>query len=115
MLAYCAGVVAVKAEQLERAQRVGALAVHAFGAEPQLRQVQEEAGELVAAVNRYTRGRDPEAENLLEEAGQVFAMLMQVRVILGAERFDQAVDAALDKSENIIGRKLGQMVIEAEP
>ena len=105
----------MRREQIEHAHRVAGCAIKAFGAEPQLRQVQEEAGELVAAVNRYTRGRDPEAKHLLEEAGQVWVMLMQVRAIFGSERFDAAVDAALDKSENIIGRKLGQMVIEAEP
>lgn len=83
---------------LVSASRVAAEAVRTFGEAPQLRQAQEECAELIAAINRDTRGRDPGRDNLTEEAGQVFVMLLQVREIIGRDRFDASVRAAQAKT-----------------
>ena len=84
---------------LNGAIRVAAEAVRTFGDEPQLRQTQEECAELIAAINRDARGRDPERVHVSEEAGQAFVMLLQVREIIGHDRFDAAVRAAQAKTK----------------
>lgn len=84
--------------ELLAVQRVAAEAVKRWGAAAQLRQVQEECGELIAAINRDARGREGARENLLEELGQVFVLLLQAREIVGHEAFDLAVRAAEEKT-----------------
>ena len=71
-------------------------ALDEWGHAAQLRQVQEECAELIAAINRAARGRGN--ANMIEEAGQVWFMLLQLREIIGHERFAASVDAATDKA-----------------
>ena len=71
-------------------------ALDEWGHAAQLRQVQEECAELIAAINRAARGRGN--ANMIEEAGQVWLMLLQLREIIGHERFAASVDAATRKT-----------------
>lgn len=54
-------------------------AVDLWGAASQLRQLQEECGELVAAVNQADRGRDGAIGQLIEEVADVEIMIAQAR------------------------------------
>lgn len=69
-------------------RQVARRAVRRWGADKQLRQVQEECGELVAAVNRASRGREGSATNLAEEIADVTIMIEQARIIVGEHDVD---------------------------
>jgi NTP pyrophosphatase (non-canonical NTP hydrolase) len=66
---------------LGRLNRACRKAVRLWGVSSQLRQLQEECGELVAAVNRADRGRG--TENLVEEIADVVIMSHQARLMFG--------------------------------
>lgn len=58
-------------------------AVLLYGKEAQLRQLQEECGELIVAINHYLRKSSPEnKENLLEEIADIHVMFEQLPYIL---------------------------------
>lgn len=59
-------------------------ALDAWGTEPQLRQLQEECGELIAAINHFCRGREGSAEELAEEVADVLLVAMQIRELAPA-------------------------------
>ena len=71
-------------------------AVKQWGQVAQMRMLQEECGELIAAVNQYDRGRIT-AEHLAEEVADVLIMCEQARVILGADRVDEAKRRKLER------------------
>lgn len=60
-------------------------AIDTWGQEQQLRQLQEECGEVIAATNRYLRGTGS-VDSLAEEIADVEIMCEQARLIVGSER-----------------------------
>jgi len=76
-------------------------AVSKLGSINQLRQAQEEAGELIAAINQYSRGRIGPSV-LAEEIADMEIMIEQARVIVG--------DAAVDEHKKFKLQRLRAMV-----
>ena len=56
-----------------------------YGKENQLRQLQEECGELIQAVSKHLRGKDPTGEKLMEELADVEVMIAQIKYLLGPD------------------------------
>jgi NTP pyrophosphatase (non-canonical NTP hydrolase) len=74
-------------------------AVAAWGLTSQLRQAQEECGELVAAVNQADRGREGAVDKLAEEIADVTIMMAQARIIVGGALVDRWIDRKLERLE----------------
>lgn len=83
---------------LARFHNTTARAVDVFGAEPQLRMLQEECAELIAAVNQYFRARQGSESSLVEEVADATIMLAQARKLLG-NQVDRAIERKLDRLE----------------
>lgn len=79
-------------------------AVKTLGPVNQLRQTQEEAGELISAIGRFLRGRT-DASVLAEEIADMEIMTAQARLIVG--------DAAVDKHKGYKLERLGNLVLKA--
>jgi len=79
-------------------------AVRTLGPSNQLRQTQEEAGELIAAIGRFLRGRT-DASVLAEEIADMEIMVAQARLIVG--------DAAVDEHKAFKLERLGNMLLKA--
>ena len=75
--------------------------IRLWGPMNQLRQAQEEAGELIAAINQYSRGRIGPSV-LAEEVADMEIMIEQARVIVG--------DAAVDEHRRFKLERLRAMV-----
>ena len=71
-------------------------AVNVWGETEQLRQLQEECGELVAAVSHYSRGRIDEL-GLADEIADVLIMCQQALLIVGARNVGKALHAKLNR------------------
>jgi hypothetical protein len=67
-----------------------------YGMVNQLRQLQEECGELIVAVNHYLRGRCSEAK-ILEEVADVQIMLNQVKAEFSGNAINMAIKTKLAK------------------
>lgn len=65
--------------------RLAYAAVHAWGREAQIAQVQEELAELIVALSHFRRGREGARGEVLVEMVDVHAVLAQVIVICGLE------------------------------
>ena len=71
-----------------------------FGKENQLRQAQEECGELVAAINQYLRQdrrEDHRRLAVVEEIADVWIILTQLKMALPLEDFNNALDRKLKR------------------
>ena len=65
-------------------------AIEQYGAEAQIRQAQEEAGELTAVINQWFRGRAAN-EKVIKEIADVIITSAQLKLIFGPERVDEAI------------------------
>lgn len=80
-------------------------AIKQFGAEKQLRQMQEEAGELIVATNKVFRNNDSgTTRELLEEMADMHIMLQQaVKIICKSEtEFVDMINLKLKKLEGYL-------------
>ena len=79
------------------------LAVEKFGNTNQLRQTQEECGELVAAINHYLRDNHEDTKlELINEVADVTIMLEQLKMILGEVNIQVALNVKLSKLKELI-------------
>ena len=72
-------------------------AIEVWGQAEQLIQSMGECGEYTAEVGRHFQGRDPELNNVLDEAADVVILMMQVRELVGSEKFDQVLSRKFEK------------------
>ena len=86
----------------QSAQRLLRNALETWGEGMQMRQLQEECGELVAAVNQYGRGRIC-VEDLAEEIADVEIMCAQIGMCLGGAFVDQAMNRKLARLRLVLG------------
>lgn len=93
-----------------RLNRACRKAVKLWGVTPQLRQLQEECGELVAAVNRADRGRG--TENLIEEIADVVIMAHQARLMFGPA-VEEAIARKLARLEAMIAHPKNAAALRA--
>lgn len=77
-----------------------ARAISLWGANAQIRMLQEECGELVAIVNRFDRKRCG-IEDVASEIADVLIMCEQARLITGGSLVDEAMAYKL---ERLLGR-----------
>lgn len=68
----------------EQEQQVLRDALRVFGYENQVRQLQEEAGEVVAAANQAMRGRPEAQAAFVEELADVSILIDQMKLVHGA-------------------------------
>lgn len=80
-------------------------AVEKFGADEQLRMLQEECAELIAAINQFRRKRIP-FNALAEELADVTVMLHQVPHIYGPD--------SVDHINRIIEMKVRRLALKLE-
>lgn len=71
-------------------------AIERFGAELQMRMVQEECAELIAAINQFTRGRLGILA-LAEEVADVEIMCGQMRLIVGHGAVEEVKKSKLER------------------
>jgi len=76
-----------------------------WGPEAQLRQSQEECGELIIDINHYCRNRGTGLSEVIEEAADVFLMINQVMEVVGREEVMSMVDY---KAQRTINRLKGE-------
>lgn len=76
-------------------------AVAVFGATAQLRQLQEECGELVAAVSQYERGRIDEL-GLADKVADVIVMCVQATSIVGTGHVARALAVKLRRLRGLV-------------
>lgn len=55
-------------------------AIIKYGVKPQLRQLQEECGELIVAINHCFRGRENASMEFLEEFVDVYVVMFQLYI-----------------------------------
>lgn len=77
-------------------------AIEQYGAEAQIRQAQEEAGELVAVINQWFRSRASN-EAVIDEIADTLIMGAQLRLIFGPERVDEAVRGKQERLAERLG------------
>lgn len=82
-------------------------AIEVWGHLDQLVQSTGECGEFLAAFGRYMaavgrhfQGRDPELADLTDEAADVVILMMQVRELVGVQRFDEALSQKFEKFQS---------------
>lgn len=74
-----------------------------FGVPAQMRMLQEECGELIAMVNRLDRERCS-VQDVINEVADVLIMVEQVRLILGSEQVDRAVQGKLTRLADTVAK-----------
>lgn len=68
-----------------------------WGREGNLRQLQEECGELVAAINQYLRpDRTESDDHVIKEIVDVHLMIEQMKTIFDPAKIDLVVDKVVD-------------------
>lgn len=72
-------------------------ALDKFGAEPQLRMLQEECAELIVAVSHYCRSRETGLSELKEELSDVYIMVGQIIEFVGQEEMKKEIYEKLQK------------------
>ena len=77
-------------------------AIEQYGAEAQIRQAQEEAGELVAVINQWFRSRASN-EAVIDEIADTLIMGAQLRLIFGQERVDEAIREKQERLAHNLG------------
>lgn len=93
---------------------VYAEALALYGKENQLRQAQEECGELIAAINQHLR-HDRRSDAVVEEMADVWIVLTQLQLAFPKDEFDAAVQSKLLRlrermeEEKILRNKLSQL------
>lgn len=90
----------VREGRMTALKRLTSLAYHRWGRSPQLDMVAEECAELIAALNRAKRGREHGREDVAEEAADVYITLETVRLWLGDEAVDDAIERKLARLES---------------
>ena len=84
-------------------------ALDKYGHEPQLRQLQEECGELIVAINHYLCGRACAVDELVEEVADVHIMIQQIEYWLAEQgyhdRFAQMWERKLDRLERRLNKE----------
>lgn len=88
-------------------------AIKVWGQSDQLVQSMGECGEFmevfgryVATVGRHFQGRDPELDDIATEAADVIILMMQVRELVGGDRFDCVLRRKFEKfSTKVYGAK----------
>lgn len=83
-----------------RAVELGRRALRHYGADHQMRLLQEECGELIAAINQYTRGRLM-ADVVAAEVADVSIGLAQAGLVFGG-LVSQQISAKLDRLEQLL-------------
>lgn len=81
-----------------------------WGAERQIRMMQEECAELIVAGSHYLRRRDVGFNELVEELADAQLMIDQVKALVGEEK----VKAMIDLKSDYIKAKLDQRKKEKE-
>lgn len=56
-----------------------------------------ECGEYIASVGRFNQGRDPDLEEVTEEACDVIILMLQIRELVGHEKFDLMLEKKYQK------------------
>jgi len=79
-------------------------ALSVFGKENQLRQTQEECGELIAAINQYLR-KDRRGTSVIDEVADVWIMLTQLKMAFSAEDFLDAIERKLPRLQEHVARE----------
>lgn len=72
-------------------------AVMTYGADSQMRMLQEECGELIVAVGHYLRGREGSIANLCEELADVKIMVEQMEIALDNPAIEELYDYKLGR------------------
>lgn len=84
-----------------------------YGIDNQLRQLQEECGELIVAVNKLFRNKDHKAlDSMFEELADVKIMIAQIEFLTCSENsVDEHVNAKLDRQlERLYHEEADRMV-----
>lgn len=74
-----------------------------YGKESQLRQLQEECGELIVACSKLIRSKDRAVNNLIEELADVRIMIEQIEHLYGLKSLVE------DEMEYKLNRQLERM------
>lgn len=88
-----------------RAAEVGEQALDAFGEDPQILMMIEEAAELTVALAHYRRSREGAPARVVEELADVLVVAEQLVAICGPARVAEAMTAKLDRLEARIDEK----------
>lgn len=81
---------------MKEADQIYLEAIRTWGVHSQLDQAIEEAAELILAIRHFQRGRI-DLGPVIEEAADCAVMVDQLRIILGAERFDAVKDRKIHR------------------
>lgn len=97
-------------------------AIEVWGQPDQLVQSMGECGEFVevfgryiATVGRHFQGRDPDLDDVVEEAADVVILMLQVRELVGGERFDSVLKRKFDKFSTKVYEAKSQSVPPPQP
>lgn len=89
------------------------LAVKVWGQPQQLVQCMAECGECIAEVGRHFQGRDPDLERVTDEAVDILIMAMQIRQMVGQDKYDAALRRKFEKFNLKIVEAQSQMQPQA--
>ena len=96
---YDAGVNAAIAEVEELARedaRIEFIAKH-YGFTSQANMLTEEAAEFTVALNKLRRGNTDAYKNIKEEVADVLVIVLQLRVLLEAEKIDEIMNEKIER------------------
>lgn len=87
-------------------------AIEVWGQPDQLVQSMGECGEFVevfgryiATVGRHFQGRDPDLDDVAEEAADVVILMLQIRELVGGEKFDSVLERKFKKFSSKVYRE----------
>ncbi len=72
-----------------------------FGSNPQIRQTQEECGELIVALSHLSRGRATQ-EEVASEIADVEIMMAQMRIVVGDDLVEAAKAEKLERLRGVL-------------
>lgn len=70
--------------------------VEFWGADRQIRMLQEECGELIVASSHYLRLRETGLDEIIEELADVQLMVNQIKMFIGEEKVKDMMDVKSD-------------------
>lgn len=70
-------------------------------------------GKYTAEVGRHFQGRDPELNKVADEAADVIILMMQVRELVGGDRFDEVLARKFDKFSSKVNNAKAVMQAQA--
>ena len=70
--------------------------VEFWGANRQIRMLQEECGELIVASSHYLRSRKSGLEEIIEELADVQLMVNQIKMFIGEDKVKDVMDIKSD-------------------